>query len=99
MKKVWIAQLKCPNNHCVCAVAAEIMPEDASGLEATLWSGFEHLVETGKAYRECGICKSTSLHAEVRRTIFNTLAVALPAMEESQRQQMATATFLRESRN
>ena len=99
MKKVWIAQLKCPNNHCVVAVAAEITDEQTTALEARLWLGFNHLVKIGKLYYECRICKVTKLHVETKRTNFTTLALALPTLEESQRQQLATATFLRQSKN
>ncbi len=99
MKKVWIAQLKCPQNHCVCAVAAEIADDQTAQLEAKLWAGFNHLVEVGELIYECGICKATRLHVETKRTSFATLALAVPTLEESQRQQLATATFLRQTRN
>ena len=99
MKKVWIAQLKCPDNHCVVALAAEITEDQASDLEAKLWLGFHHLVENGNLNHECAICKATMLHMEVRVSQFNTLAEATPVLEESQRQQIATAQFLRSAKN
>ena len=99
MKKVWIAQLKCPGNHCVAAVAAEIVEDQTDLLEAKLWSGFRQLVDDRQLNHECGICKATMLHVEVCRTAFDTIEEAMPTLEESQRQQLATATFLRQSKN
>jgi hypothetical protein len=97
--KVWIAQLKCPNNHCVVGMAAEITEDEAADLEAKLWSGFRSLVDAKKLNYECGICKSKNLHADVRPSMFDTLEEAKPALEESQRQQIATAEYLWRSKN
>ena len=99
MNKVWIAQLKCPSNHCVVAVAAAIADDDTAALEAKLWAGFNRLVEGKKLNYECGICKATKLHAEVKRTGFDTLELAIPMLKEAEAQQLATATFLRQSKN
>lgn len=99
MKKVWIAQLKCPSSHCVIALAAEITENDTGALEAKLWSCFQNLVDNNKLNYECGLCKSKTLHAEVKRTPFDTLEFAMPALEEGQRQQLATAAFLRSTKN
>jgi hypothetical protein len=97
--KVWIAQLKCPNNHTVTAVAAKVPDEESGRLEWVLRNGFDHLVEQGTLNRECGICKSTTLHVEIGKTMFDSMEEARPALEESQRQQLATAEFLRRSKN
>ncbi len=97
--KVWLAQLKCPNNHCVMALAGEIEDADTDRLVIKLHSGFDELVERRGIHRECRICKSTTLHVEVNKTRFNSLDEAQPALIESQRQQMATAEFLRQSKN
>lgn len=99
MRKVWIAQLKCPENHCVIATAAEI-PDGASNMLAlTLEARFNELVEQGLLRRECGICKSQKLHVEVNRTIFDSMEQAAPALQESHRQQLATAEYLKASKN
>lgn len=99
MKKVWIAQLKCPSNHCVIALAGAITDEETSMLEAKLWEGFNRLVDTKKLNYECFICKATKLHAEVKRTGFDTLELAIPVLREAEEHQLATATFLRQTKN
>ena len=97
--KVWIAQLKCPNNHTVTAVAAKVADAESGRLEWVLRNGFDNLVEQGVLSRECGICKSTTLHVEIAKTMFDSMDEAKPALEESQRQQIATAEYLRRSKN
>jgi hypothetical protein len=83
----------------VMALAAEIEGENTDDLVTKLRAGFDALVERRMVNRECGICKSTTLHVQVNRTAFDSLEEARPALEESQRQQLATAEFLRQSRN
>ena len=96
---VWIAQLKCPQNHCVSAVASELPDSESGRLESALMEGFNALVERGLVNRECGLCKSKDLHVEIAKSRFETMEEALPALHEEQRQQLATAAFLRSSRN
>ncbi len=104
--KVWLAQLKCPSGHCVVALAA-LLPEEKtdefiSGLQSLvrgLESGFDRLVAAGELNRECFICKATTLTVQVNKTAFNSMEEAMPALEASQRQQLATAEFLRQSKN
>ena len=96
---VWLAQLKCPENHCVSAVACELPDAESGRLKSVLMDGFNQMVEHGLVNRECGLCKSKDLRVEIAKTIFHSMEEAMPALEEQQRQQMATAEFLRSTRN
>jgi hypothetical protein len=100
MTKVYIAQLKCPQNHCVFATAGEFDDPDKAN-DLALLLGFEmgRLVISGALKHECGICKSTELKVEIGATRFRTMAEAEPFLRQSQADQIATAAFLKAGRN
>jgi hypothetical protein len=97
--KVWIAQLKCPNNYAVIALAAEVEDQNTGPLEAMVRDGFDQILKDKLVRRECGICKSTTFHVEIGKAIFDSMEDAKPALAESQRQQWASAEFLKRSKN
>lgn len=102
MTKVFLAQLKCPNDHCVCAVALEMDDDDQNGqmaLGVVLGESFQHMVDSGAMDPYCGLCKSADLRIEVQPTKYRTMAEAKGPLQEAQAQQLATREFFRRSRN
>jgi hypothetical protein len=103
MTKVYIAQLKCPNNHCILALAGEYDEGDADAqaknLAYRLTEKFSELVDGGTLRRECGLCKATDLTVQVDATRFRTMKEAEPALRESAEAQAQSAAWLKSSRN
>lgn len=100
MTKVYIAQMKCPNNHCVVALAGEYKsPSDALDLAYILGTQFAAGVKSGIFWRECGICKATDLQVQVSPTRFRTMQEAEPFLRQSAAQQAQSAAMLKSSRN
>jgi hypothetical protein len=101
MAKVYIAQLKCPSNHCVFAGAGEYESdtEAQTALPLNLGLQFGALVRAKVLNNECGICHSTNLQVQVGVTRWNTLEDAAPHLRALEEAQLASAQFLKESRN
>ena len=101
MSFVYIAQLLCPERHCVIALAglATSLAEAEADLKLKLLEGFGAACAAGLFNRECGICQSRDLHVEVGQTKFRTIKDAQGPLEENARQQAATAAFLKGGRN
>lgn len=98
---VWIAQVKCPSNHCILAAADEYGAgiEEALPLVQKVQDGFDQLVRDGQANRKCGICGATKFYTDLSRTNFHSLEEAKPSLMEAQLRQALTAKFIRDSRN
>ena len=100
MTKVYIAQLKCPSNHCVLAAAGEYESQEEAGiLSYKLGQEFTRLTASGKLRHECAICKATDLNVQVAPTIFRTMEEAAPFLAESAIAQAESAAWLKGSRN
>jgi hypothetical protein len=99
--KVYIAQLKCPDNHCVLALAGEYESlEDAKvELAVRLGATFGGLVRDKVLKRECGICHATHLHVEITATIFTSMEEALPELQAAEQAQAEFRAGLKRSRN
>jgi hypothetical protein len=98
--KVYIAQLKCPGNHCVVALVGQYASaEAAQKLGKLLLEGFEFMVEKRMLNRECGICHSTALRVEVAVSIFATMEEARPWLLAEEQRQIATAQAFKAGRN
>lgn len=98
--KVYIAQLKCPSNHCVVAKAGEFANSKlAESLGTELRLLFDLMVARGALIYECGICKSKDLHVQIAPTRFRTMEEARPFLNRSEVEQIASAEFLRGGRN
>jgi hypothetical protein len=98
--KVYIAQLKCPNNHCVMALAGEYPSFEAAeilGREVMIM--FRDLIKRGTLNNECGLCHSSQLHVEVGATKYRTMLEAMPWLREEEKKQTASARAIRDSRN
>lgn len=98
--RVYIAQLKCPSNHCILGAAGEFESmEEAQSLAPKLESEFEQMVAEGTLNRKCELCGSTMLSVAVDRTKFATMAEAKPYLQDSERMQALTAAMIKRSRN
>lgn len=100
MKQVWVALLKCPENHSILAGAGVYESEtEARGLERMVLQEFDRLVREGKLNRECGICKGTRLDIHLVQTRFKTGLEAEPFLRQTEGVQRASAEWLRRSEN
>jgi hypothetical protein len=98
--KVYLAQLKCPQNHCVFAVAGEYESDEAAN-ELALRLGFEvgAMVKAGEIKHECTLCLATALRVEIGRTRFATMAEAEPHLRENQDRINRSIAFLKAAKN
>jgi hypothetical protein len=100
MKKVYLAQLKCPDNHCVLAAAREFeTPEEAQVLGTLLMERFGVLVAAKQMNYECVLCHSMQLHVDIQPTVYRSLEEALPHLRAEEERQALTARMIRQSRN
>lgn len=98
--KVYIAQLKCPGNHCVLAVAGEYENEEEARILAhRLDQEFGALVARRVLKPECGLCKATELGVEVRPTRFATMQEAVPYLRAEEEKQTRRFHAARANRN
>jgi hypothetical protein len=91
---IHIIQLLCPQRHCVYAVAYDVeeMPDDVA--LAMFQLQFDKWVDEKVLNRECGICKSTKLEYETRRTKWKTKEEAMPALKQLEQEQLATRAII-----
>lgn len=101
MKWVWIAQIRCPSNHCLIAAVDEYGDDIVEALPLTqkVQNEFDRLVREGHAKPSCGICGATRFYANLSRTNYHSLEEAKPALMREQLKQAITAKFIRDSRN
>jgi|SRR5580693_901572 hypothetical protein len=91
-RRVWIAQCLCgPQRHCLLAAAGEADSEDQARreVEAPLRANISEALRSAVLNPWCGLCgaRSDIWFYDVGCTRWATLAEALPAMRESERQQ------------
>jgi len=98
---VYLAQLLCPERHCILAFAGQYDSlEAAQGeLQARVQEAFDVAVGRKLFNPWCGICHSERLHIEVGRTNFRTIEEAMPTLQASALAQIAAAEYLKGSRN
>lgn len=96
-KRVWIAQCLCPDRHAILANAGEAETEqEAEQQITTLRETIAVLLDADFINPWCGICnaKPETWHYEVRRTPFETMAEAMPALQvEADKNALAAAVF------
>ena len=99
-KRVYLAQLKCPSNHCVLACAGECSTAaEVEALEVNLREAFALMTETEVIDAWCGLCKSRDLHVHNAATPYATMAEAETTLRGLEREQRATAEYFRAGRN
>lgn len=97
---VWLAQLKCQNNHCIIAAARIARDEDdARELANQVSRGFERMVSIGALNPYCGLCRSKEFWVDYGPTPFRTLEEASGPLSELQAKQQLTAEAVRKSSN
>lgn len=96
MKYVYLAQLKCPANHCVLAAANEFENKEAAKtLGVLLEQKLAELVNNKKLRSgTCAICGSHVLGLYIGRTPYHTMAEALPILKAMEHQRRITAELL-----
>ena len=95
MPKIWIVQYLCPKRHAICASLYERPHQTASEVEAYLSNELQRLgVKT-----VCGICGSTDLHFEHRRTRFTDWDTAMTTARQSELDQMLTRAAIDAAKN
>ena len=98
---VYIAQLLCPQRHCLAALAQECTAEEARRLKPQLEMQFAELVAKAKLVggASCSICGARSLHIETARSKFQTMEDAAPHLLVQEMLQRETAAYLHAMRN
>ena len=99
--KVYIVQLKCPNNHCVMGLAGEFETDESANaaLSYAIGEMMGNAVKEGLVNYECGICHSHQLRPQVAATRFTTMAEAKPHLDQAEKDQMASAIAIRAMQN
>lgn len=112
--KVYLSQLKCPNGHCVLALASEFdIPAEArtiaqisefeagiaAGLRARTLKQFERMVAKGDLNRECSLCHATTFHVDTGRTRWATMEEALPHLRRAELEQALSVAQVLMNRN
>jgi hypothetical protein len=90
---IWIAQILCPDRHCIQAAAFDDAQTPLIWAQAELIATAEHRVRDGAICRECVICGSAAWRIEVGRTRFATMDAARPEIERLERENDATRRF------
>jgi hypothetical protein len=100
VKKVYIAQLMCPERHCVVGMAGEFesQQEAEPALSHLLGLMFGEMVRGG-VKEECGLCHATRLRVEVAPSRFRTMEEATPVLRELEERQRLTREFLQRSKS
>src|SRR5215831_19908498 len=99
--KVYIAQLLCPQRHTILALAGEYESLEAATAQLSEWleAAKQKLLESRNLDPWCGLCKSRDWHIEVGTTPFRSMEEARPALKQAERDQQATATYLKSTRS
>ena len=97
--RVYIAQMLCPDRHCMMATAGEFTSQhDAEVMGPALQEFVDSMVEQKVLNPFCGICQSRTLRIEVRSTTFTSMAEAEPVLQRLATEQ-AVARMLATRRN
>jgi hypothetical protein len=94
-----IAQLLCPQRHCILALAFDDRAYSDKWAANELVARFFANVEQRILNRQCGLCGSTQLRAEVGVTRFANMAKAAPFLAQCQVDQLRTGLRLRAENN
>jgi hypothetical protein len=95
-RRVWIAQMLCPNRHCIAALIGEADDEAEAARVLPLQTAVDAMLAEGGINPWCGICgaERASWRAEWGRTRFRTMAEAEGPLQQNQRKQLvANALF------
>jgi hypothetical protein len=90
---IWIAQILCPERHCILASAFDDKQRSRRQVMAQLVVAVEQMVANGTIDRECVICGSAAWRVESGRTNYATMDAARPELERLERENDATRRF------
>jgi len=97
--RVYIAQVLCPNRHCIIGVAKEYeTEEEAQELLAEAHNRHQTMLRTRMINDYCGICLSKTVVIELGLLKAKTMEEAEPVLKELERRQAATAAFFKASK-
>ena len=97
---VYLAQLLCPERHCIVANARFCStPQDVESLASELRAAFAAGIKNKLWNPWCGLCRCMALHVETGRTAYATMKEAAPALKAAAEAQRVTAEFLKAGRN
>jgi hypothetical protein len=100
--RVWICQCLCPSRHCI--MAAVDVCETASQAEETLGASLREAVaaamRSGVINPRCGLCgaRPDGFRYETARTVFRTMAEAIPKLKALERTQLDVAAVFGDMR-
>src|SRR5882672_6857739 len=99
MRRVWLAQLLCPQRHAILAATDEA--DDAAAAQAIadeLRRNVDAMIGSGAINPWCGICHAAKATwtVELVRTQWATMAQAMPALRAQERENIATGRAIGE---
>ena len=97
MPALWLAQLLCPQRHCLCALAYDIEETPAADIEAKL-----HKIGSGELAGLnpwCGLCGSKDLRIEHGKLFTDDWDEALPVLKAQELENIRSRLMLERSNN
>lgn len=96
---IHIVQCLCPDRHCIMAVAYDDAVTDGEEAQRKLQGVIKQAVDAGGVINPwCGICQSRDFYYEDGVTRFRTMEEAMPALEQGQRDQLASRALINEAK-
>lgn len=95
-RRVWIAQMKCPGNHCILASATEATNRaQAEELIPHLQRTIAGAINEKVMSPWCGLCgaKAETWAVDLQRTTFATIDEAMPALAEQEAENILAAAI------
>ena len=92
---IWLTQWLCPQRHCSIA----LLWDDGQDRAPAIVVRGEEVYARRTVNRWCGICGSRELRPEAGRTIFQTMAEAVPAFDVLQAANLHSRQWLQGGRN
>lgn len=98
--KVYLSQIKCPQGHCIVALAGEFeTATEAEALRVQVVAQFDDWVAKGVLNRKCGLCGSADLHPDLNATVWTSMKQAADPLRQSERNQQIAAADQKAKRN
>lgn len=94
---IHIVQCLCPDRHCVIAVAYDDAETSGEEAQRQLQALLKNAVDQRVINPWCGICQSRDFYYEDGVTRFRTMEEAMPALEQGQRDQLASRALINEA--
>ena len=82
MKRIWIAQIMCPENHCILAIAFDERRDSPWHACASLLELAADLIEQGRLAQTCPACGASEWHSVAIATMFPSMSAAEPFLPQ-----------------